>query len=132
MPVGAITDIVIMEDSTAICLARVNGLANAPIVRADVSTISVSVTDIDNSTTVIDALSITVSDAVYDTLQTTSDDARWTKDTTGFNFLYQLPHTAFPTGDVDYAIEYLFTMSDVNSSQFILPFGVRTRQVYRS
>jgi hypothetical protein len=49
---------------------------------------------------------VVVADSVYDTLQT---DARWTKDSTGYNFADAIGQAFFPIGDTEYRVEYLFT-----------------------
>ncbi len=47
-----------------------------------------------------------VATAVFDTLQT---DARWTEDSTGYNFRDDLAATKLPSGSTAYRVEYLFS-----------------------
>lgn len=98
----------VWEDGGATILARVTGNAGAAITQASLTSITCKVFDLDGTTpdTAITTPTITVSTAVYDTLQT---DARWTVDSTGYNFIDALAATNFPTGDHLYRVEYKFT-----------------------
>ncbi len=53
---------------------------------------------------------IVVATSVFDALQGASgSDARWTIDTTGFNFRFEFPATCFPTPGTDYQVEVVIT-----------------------
>lgn len=122
---GAIKGFV-WEDGGATTLARILGLDGDLIVQADVSTITCLVYDITSAASIITP-TVTVASAVFDTLQT---DARWSVDTTGFNFSYALPATAFPTGEHDYRIEYKFTPA--SGAAYFVVYQVHSREVYTS
>ena len=111
------------EDSTATILARItarNGSGAATGINgegnflqiADVSTITVSVFDVDSATPdtpIVDGATVTVATAVLDTVVTSN--VIWTKDTTGYNFLHDLPASYFPTGGNRYDVEYVVTLA---------------------
>lgn len=98
----------IFKNSTGQLMARVVGDADAAITQADIASIiySVSTLDPDDAdaqevVTGHDGVSLTVTDVVFDSLQT---DSRWTVDTTGYNFRFEIDvssNEAFPVrGDV--------------------------------
>lgn len=111
------------EDGSATVLGRLtarNGSGSATGVKgegnwvqqADVSTITYSVFDLDSSdpdNALVDGSSVTVGDAVLDSPVTTT--VLWTRDTTGYNFVHDLPSTTFPTGGHRYLVEYKVTLS---------------------
>ena len=51
-------------------------------------------------------VSLIVATVVFDALQTTSDNAFWTQDTTGFNFLDVVDDDVFVDGDKNYVAWY--------------------------
>lgn len=94
------------EDQPVTVMSRVRGLSGAYITQASLSAITCKVY---NSTgTLVTSPTVTISSAVYDTLQTS--DVRWTRDTTGYNFLFTIPATAFPLPGY-YRVEFKFTPS---------------------
>lgn len=100
----------VIEDSACTILARVYGNAGTAITQSALASITCKVFDVDSSTpdTAVAAPTVTIASSVFDTLQT---DARWTQDTTGFNFAHVLAASIFTTGDHYYRAEYLFTPS---------------------
>lgn len=95
------------EDGGYTMMSRILGASASAIVQADISSISISVFDLDNSnSTAQAATALTVSSVVFNTLQT---DARWTKDSTGYNFRYTIPASTFATGEHNYLAEVKFT-----------------------
>jgi hypothetical protein len=118
----------VFKHGTVTTLARVLGAANAPIVQADISSVSYTIylldsRDPDNWTPVSghSAVSLTVSAVVFNTLQT---DAAWTTDATGYNFRHEIDisvNQAFTAAGSKYLVEYRFVP---NSGQAIL---VRSR-----
>lgn len=110
------------EDGSATVLGRLtarNGTGSATGVSgegnwvkiADVSTIVCKVFDLDSATpdTPILTPAVTVASAVIDTPVTS--DVIWTKDAVGYNFLHDLPPTAFPIGGRAYSVEYEVTLT---------------------
>lgn len=99
-------------------MARVLGNAATAITQATITSISLAVYEYDTEEeatantdgTVVSGVggSLTVSSVVYDTLQTGSI---WTRDSTGYNFLYAAPATCLPTGGKWYRFEFKFTPS---------------------
>ena len=77
--------------------------------QADLSTITCAVYDLDSATptTAVATPTVTISSAVLDTPVTTT--VLWKLDPYGYNFIHDLPNTAFPTGGHRYRAEYKFT-----------------------
>ncbi len=96
------------EDAGLRIMARLRGNTGSLIVQADFTAIAASVWPFRAPTSpTLDASALTVASVVFDTLQTTSDDARWTKDSTGYNFAYTIPASAFPDPGV-HRVEVIF------------------------
>ena len=95
-------------------IARVYGPDGALITQAKTTAITYTVKRYNEgaNTVVVDGASLTVSAVVFDTLQGAdgADSKRWSKDNTGYNFLTELPKTAFPAVD-HYEIEFDFDPS---------------------
>lgn len=85
-------------------MSRVRGNSGSYITQATLSAITCKVYT--SSGTLVSSPTVTISSAVYDTLQTS--DARWTRDSTGFNFLFTVPASAFPSPGL-YRVEFKFT-----------------------
>ncbi len=94
----------VFEDGGASLMARIVGNDAANITRADTTSISRSVYV--DGTIQGTATAIVVADSVFDALQT---DARWSVDTTGYNFRDDVAASVFATGDTLYRLEYKFT-----------------------
>ena len=87
----------IFEDAGWTAIARVQNPSGNNITQATITTVELVVTmayEDGTTATTLAQNTLTKTAVVFDTLQT--GDARWTKDTTGFNFLYEVPATAFP------------------------------------
>lgn len=93
----------IWEDAGAMLMARVTGNDGAAITQASLSTITYKVFDLK---TEVSTGSLTISSVVFDTLQT---DARWTVDSTGYNFRWDAPASLFTTSGHQYRVEIRFT-----------------------
>lgn len=101
------------EDSPAQFMRRVTGNAGTNITQTTLSTLTVKVYDLgDPDATFVYSATLTIASVIFDTLQT---DSRWTEDATGYNFLADLPGTAFPTGGTTYQVEFLFTPASGNA-----------------
>ena len=103
MPVPTITKATVWEDCGAAFLIHVVGNDAADITQASITGITCKV--FDSSGTSVATPSIDKSTSVKDTLQT---DARWTEDSTGYNFIHDMPDTVFTTGGEYYTVEYKF------------------------
>ncbi len=121
-----ITTTTIWEDSGAYLMSRILGSDGAAIQQADVSSIAYSVYDMDDTSSPSTG-SLTVANVVYDTLQT---DARWTKDSTGYNFGWAAGASLFAGGDKVYTVEVAFTPA--SGEVYHVVFQVRTRALLRS
>jgi hypothetical protein len=94
------------EDTGPALMARVYGNAATAITQASLSTIVLHVYNkADIGTPVAANVSVEIASTVFDTLQT---DARWTKDSTGYNFRYDCPAAYLPSPG-RYIYEFLFT-----------------------
>jgi len=103
----------VFKGGTATCLARVVGQDAAAITRTDVSSIQYSVylleTDDPDARAAVeghDAVALDKISVVFDSLQT---DARWTRDSTGYNFRHTIDvasEAAFALAGRDYLVEY--------------------------
>ncbi len=106
----------VFKGGSATCLARVVGHDAAAVTRTDISSIEYSIYLLDaddpDSRTVLsghDAVAVDKITTVFDSLQT---DARWTRDTTGYNFRHTIDVTssaAFTLAGRDYLVEYRLT-----------------------
>lgn len=124
------TDIVragVWEDGGLFLMARIKGHAGVNITQATIASISVKSYD-KASATLITTLVPVVAAAVFDALQTS--DPRWTKDTTGYNFGFQIPGSAFPSGNTTYRVEVMFT--PVSGDPFPLVAEITAQNLYGS
>lgn len=120
----------IWEDNGATCMARVLGNDAANLTQAAVTSITCSVYNLDSSapSTAVATPTVTISSAVFDTLQTS--DARWTLDSTGYNFLFTVPASAFANGDGLYRIEFIFDLA--SGENVTVVFEIKVHEVYSS
>ena len=107
-------------------MARIQRDDAAYITQATTSTIVLK-TFKNLSTTATSTTSLTVSSTVFDALQT---DARWSKDSTGYNFRYAVPAAVFDAGDATYRLEFYFTPS--SGSAYWVIFSIDTVEVFSS
>ena len=86
---------VVWEDTEPVLMTRIQTHDGTNLLQADVTSIEAMAynesDDSQNGTT----QTLSASSVVFDTLQT---DSRWTADTTGYNFRYQMPAEFIPTG----------------------------------
>lgn len=112
-PTGPITYDAVMEDSAVGVLMRVmKGASAATQSDFGIGTITYSVKDLTAGTMAITDTALTVSTVIQNSLQT---DAQWVQDTTGYNFTWNVPGTAFPTAGHVYAIQVRFLPASDNS-----------------
>ena len=126
MPSATITTGTVFEDSGASLMARVVDNDGTDITQSDITTIKYSVFDVSDPGAASNT-GLNVSDVVFDTLQT---DARWTKDSTGYNFRHDLPASALPEGDHVYRVEYKFTPA--SGEVFHVVFELATKNLLGS
>jgi len=92
------------EDGGCSIMARITGTDGANIVQADVSAITLAVYD-PTGTVITPAPTVVVATSVFNTLQT---DSRWTADSTGYNFRYDVAATVMSSPGT-YRYEFKFT-----------------------
>mgnify|MGYP001579130680 CR=1 FL=1 len=128
----------VWEDGSFALMARIVGHAAAAIVQADITTIERGVWNLTDDVAVEAFASIgAVSGFVYNTLQT---DARWTVDTTGYNFRQDCLDTLLTKGEVTsespdrtetlYRVEYRFTPA--SGGKFMVVYHLTTGGIYSS
>lgn len=94
------------EESDYTLMGRVLGADGTRITQASISSIAAYVFDYASGEQVGATLAPAVSDSVFNTLQT---DARWTEDSTGYNFRITVPGSYFATGNAKYRVETVLT-----------------------
>jgi len=97
----------VYEDSTFSLMARfeVDG-ANAT--QADCSSITIKAWDMSDFGTQVLSATLVVADVVFDALQT---DGRWSEDSTGYNFRYDVADTVCTVPGARYRFESVVTTS---------------------
>lgn len=120
-----IPQVTVFEDSGVSLMARIQGNDAANVQQADITSIKRSVYD--GETIIGLDVTLTLVDVVFDTLQT---DARWTFDSTGYNFKDDVVATVFPVGDKVYRVEYKFTPA--SGAVFHYVREVHTKNLVRS
>lgn len=128
MPSATPTSGTAYEDGGATCMARVVGNNGANITQATINAATFKVFDLSELPGKQTGTgTLTVADVVFDTLQT---DARWTVDSTGYNFRHTVPASAFPLGGRKYRVEYLF--DPTSGEDFFVAFDITVTEVYTS
>lgn len=114
------------EDTGCTLMARVLGNAGTAINQASISSIARKVFDLNSSTpeTPVSSTTPTVADVVFDALQT---DARWTTDSTGYNFRETVAASVLAEGDRRYRVEYVLTPA--SGEKFNVVFEIQTRKL---
>ncbi len=115
------------EDTSPFLMARVAGGDAVNLQQADVTSIAYTVYDLTAGALSSASASLTVSSVIFDTLQT---NARWTVDSTGYNFGFALPAAKIPTGDNVYVVDVAITPA----SGAVIPviFRIETKRRYQS
>lgn len=104
------------EDTSPALMSRVTGNAGAAITQASLTSITLDVYSEHDGSAVAEDVDVTISSTVFDTLQT---DARWTKDSTGYNFRYDCPQTYLPSPGL---YRYEFTFDPASGGDFCVVF----------
>ncbi len=115
----------VWEDGGATNMARAVGQDAANITQASLTSISKKIFNLSTgSTTAVATAALSTASVVFDTLQT---DARWTKDSTGYNFRDTVAATTLSTGDTVYSAEYRFVPTA--GEPFICNFRMHTKSI---
>ena len=123
----------IYEDTAITCMARIQSDDATNILNEDVTSFKISTfTNGTTPTTETEVTSGFSNVNIFDTLQgsVAVPDARWDRDTIGYNFRYQVPASVFITGDATYTIEFEFTCP--TQPTFFVIFVVDTVEVLTS
>lgn len=101
------------EDAGATLLLRVwdrptaaGATEGTPLTRAQISSISITAKDLWSDDTTLSATEIDKNAAVFDT------PLAWAEDSTGFNFRYNVPASAFPSKGHKYQVAVTWTLAD--------------------
>ena len=105
MTCGIITEHV-NEGTGVTVMMRVLGHTGSGITIADTTSVAWAAVDEDDKDTIVASGTLVVADVIFDTYQT---DARWTKDTTGYNFRWAVPATVTATGATTVQVQVTFT-----------------------
>ncbi len=97
-----------LEDTSPTPAARMRAPDGTLLTQATTSSIEAKVYDEQDNLRA--TIAVVVADVIFDTLQTPTDDVRWHKDTTGFNFLHRPAPSSFPEPG-RYGITYTFTLT---------------------
>jgi len=116
----------IYEDTGITCMARIMGEDATAITQASTSAITIAVFKNSNTTATYTG-SLTVADVVFNAYQT---DARWSYDSTGYNFRYSCISSIFADGDATYRVEFKFTPT--SGSQYFVIYKIDTVEVFTS
>ena len=116
------------KDADVTFLARVIGEDAVVLQQADVTSITFKVYDTTDDSETGTGTPV-VANTIFDTLQT---DARWTADSTGYNFKYLIPAASFPVGDRTYRVEFLFTLVTPAGYVFFVVYDHRVRDITTS
>ena len=117
----------VWEDGGATCMARVAGADGANITQASLSTITVTIFNRRTKAEIVSVASLTVANVVFDTLQT---DARWSLDSSGYNFRHTVAASSLATPGIVHAVEYKFTPA--TGQVFWVVFDLTTREIITS
>ena len=121
------TNATIYEDTGITCMSRILGDDASAITQATTSAITLAVFKNTKTGTPTYTASLTVADVVFDSYQT---NARWDKDSTGYNFLSAVIASVFDDGDATYRLEFKFTPT--SGSQYFVIFEIDTVEVFTS
>lgn len=120
---------VVIEDSGAFCMARVEGNDAANLTQAAVTSIFAVVLTLDGTVTTA-SHELVVADVIFDTLQTDDRWARANGDSTGYNLGFVAPAAWFATGGIVNVIE--LTVTPAAGEVFKIPFHVSVTPVLGS
>ena len=107
-------------------MARVYGNTGAVITQASLTSITCTVY---NQATEVSVSSptVTVSTSVFDTLQT---DGRWTYDSTGYNFRFEIAASVLASPNVVHIVHFIF--DPTSGENYGVGFEVTTKGIFGS
>lgn len=114
MPSADIVQQTVWQGGNAQNLSQVYGNAGTAVTQASLASIEYRLFEKDGAV-VTNPTYLTIASVIYNTLQT---DGRWTRDTTGYNFLHTVTHLELAEADTTYVAEYRAT--DTSGNVFIL------------
>lgn len=126
------TEATIWEDGGATCMARIFAWTGIAAVQDTFDTdgsITRYIYNVTANTTIDSGTGLTIATVVFDTLQT---DARWTADTTGYNFRDEIADTNFLTGNSHYLVEYMFNPDTGSGADFPVVFDLYAQGIRSS
>lgn len=120
------THVTMWEDAGVTLMARVIGADATAVQIADISSIARNIYNHATGVALGTVAAPVVADTIFDTLQT---DARWTADTTGYNFadvidddkfvtpgIYEVEYKLVPAAEADIMVLFLVTVKPVRAS----------------
>lgn len=116
------------EDSPVTFMRRITGHNGDYIVQADITSIAWKVYDLADTSTTVATGTCVVASTVSNSLVT--GDSRWTRDDTGYNWIYTMAGTSFPTGKRTYWVEFTFTPA--SGGAFVVVFKHYAEAIYGS
>ena len=126
MPQQSALKSVIFERTGPALMARLVGNDGEYVTRSNISAVKYTCRNRADVATELLGGSLVVNDVIFNTLVT--NDARWTVDTTGYNFLLLLTGAAFPEAG-DYIVEVMFTPTSGEKFFLQCQFKVRGIQI---
>lgn len=127
MVAASVHRITVWEDNGFSLMDRLIGNDATDLTQAAVTSIAWSIYDLADATVAFATGTLTVATVVFNSLQT---DARWTTDSTGYNFRWDVPATTLTGGDRVYKFEIKFTMT--SGEPFHDVWEVTTKKIIRS
>ncbi len=131
MPRALDTPGAVFRNGTIVLLARIVGADNAPIIAADVASLSYTVAEVDpclpDSLTPVeghDAEALAAAEVISDALVVSE---LWTVDEVGHNFLHEVDVStdeAFPKAGVDYQVRY--ELVPVDGQKIVFRYRLRS------
>lgn len=109
----------VIQGTNPTLLARVRNPAGSLVTQAAVSAITFKTYDTAAPTVVVTSGSLDESVVIHDTLQT---DARWTADTTGYNFEWIMPTANAPNTGKTYQVEVTIDLDTVAHGNVLMLF----------
>ena len=117
----------VYEDGSAQVMARVLGNDASAVTQSSISSGTYTVHDYYLNTEVTSSTSLTIASVIFDTLQT---DARWSADSTGYNFRFTVPAASLPSANTVYLVHAVLVPS--SGENIPVHWKLTTMEVIRS